>query len=262
MRTNIPSKILSIITVAFLAAISSMHAYSEVSAPLSIVSFGTPTLTLLRAEPGAVATMSSTYPAFIEFSRTNQTTKGSIGALGSFEMNMSANMNYADGVHRLYDKTKSAYWLALSTQGLFMQFSPPIDTNGDVWDESGKKYAFVLTMTEASFRGDVKPLDNGKTYLGGPGMAFKGIYIDSTSASTAGAVTINKSAGRVKIAAGQTSVIVTNDMAKTASHVFANVSTKDASAKSAQVTPADGSFEVTINAPTNQEVAVDFFIVN
>lgn len=255
----------NIITSIFLIAylLSGCALAADISASsVNVVAFENVPVSILRAQPGPVITSLSTYPNYIEFQRSGQQVKGSVGALGSFEMNMSVNMNYSDGTHRLYDKTQSAYWLALNTQGLFMQFSPPSQSTGDVWDESGQKYAFVLTMTEASFRGDVKPLDNGKTYLGRPGMAFKGIYIDSTSASTAGAITINKSAGRIKIAAGQTSVIVTNDLAKTASHVFANVATKDASAKSAQVTPADGSFEVTINAPTDQEVAVDFFIVN
>lgn len=229
---------------------------------VDVVSFNKAPISLLRTVPGPVATALSTYPNYIEFQRSGQAVKGAVGALGSFEMNMSVNMDYADGVHRLYDKKQAAYWLALNTQGLFMQFAPSMDTGGDVWDESGKRYAFVLTMGEASFRGDIKPLDNGKTSLGAPGMEFKGIYIDSELASTAGPVTINKSAGRIKFSAGQSSVVVTNSQAKNSSHIFANVSTKGASANSAQVTPGAGSFEVTLNASPNREVSVDFFIVN
>ena len=232
------------------------------SSALEVKSFEDVPISILRAAPGPVVSTLSTYPNFIEFQRSGQSVKGSIGALGSFEMNMSANMDYADGVHRLYEKTQDAYWLALNTQGLFMQFAPAMNTNGDVWDESGKKYAFVLTMGEASFRGDIKPMDNGETSLGAPGMAFKGIHIDSEEMTVAGPVTINKSAGRIKFSAGQSSVVVTSAQSKTSSHIFANVATKGAAANSAQVTPGAGSFEVTLNSPADKDVSVDFFIVN
>lgn len=229
---------------------------------VDVVAFERPPISLLRAKPGPVATSLSTYPNYIEFQRSGQSVKGSVGALGSFEMNLAVNMDYADGVHRLYEKTKSAYWLALNTQGLYLQYAPPMDTDGDVWDDSGRKYGFVLTMDEASFNGDIKPLVNGKTSLGSQGMSFKRLFIDSESSSNTGAVTINKSAGRIKFSAGQSSVVVTNSLSKASSHVFANVTTKGASAKSAQVTPAIGSFEVTLNEVPDREVSVDFFMVN
>ncbi|MBM5460296.1 hypothetical protein H8F21_22280 [Pseudomonas sp. P66] len=229
---------------------------------IDVVAFEKPPISMLRAKPGPVATSLSTFPNYIEFQRSGQSVKGSVGALGSFEMNLAVNMDYADGVHRLYEKTKSAYWLALNTQGLYLQYAPPMDTDGDVWDDSGRKYGFVLTMDEASFNGDIKPLTNGKTSLGSPSMSFKRIFIDSESAATAGPVTINKSAGRIKFSPGQTSVVVTNSLAKASSHVFGNVTTKGATANSAQITPALGSFEVTLNEAPDREVSVDFFIVN
>lgn len=252
--------ILALFSACFFA--SAPVSADEVSSPINIVSHDKVPLSMLRSVPGAVATSTSTYPNYIEFQRRGQNVKGSIGALGSFEMNMAVNMDYADGVHRLYEKSKNAYWLALNTEGLYMQFAPPMDTAGDVWDESGRKYAFVLSMNEASFQGDVKPLVNGKTSLGAPGREFKGIYIDSEIASKAGPVTINKSAGRIKFSAGQSSVVVTSSQSKTSSHIFSNVATKGAAANSAQATPGSGSFEVTLNSPADKDVSVDFFIVN
>lgn len=88
------------------------------------------------------------------------------------------------------------------------------------------------------------------------------LYADYTNTGTVGAVTINKASGRVNIAAAGTSVVVTNSFCTAAAHVFANVSTADNTAKSAQVTPAAGSFTVTLNAAATGQVAIDFFIVN
>lgn len=86
-------------------------------------------------------------------------------------------------------------------------------------------------------------------------------YTDTTSAP--GAAIINKPAGRIKIAAGQTSVVITNNCCFTTSIVRAEIEgTFDATAKSLQVTPAAGGFTITLNAACTAAVVVSFHIIN
>lgn len=242
-------------------AISAISADKSVG-PINIVSHGEAPLTMLRSVPGPIAKSISTYPSYIEFQRNNQSIKGSMGALGSFEMNMSVNMDYADGTHRLYDKTKNAYWLALNTKGLYMQHAPAMDTKGDVWNESGKKYAFILSNEEATFRGDIKPMENGRSSLGTKDRRFDSLHIDDGKADRPGSATIHKSAGRVVVAAGESRLIVTSRFARPESHIFSNVATFGSSAHNAQITPMTGKFEVTLDKVADRDTSVDFFIVN
>lgn len=106
------------------------------------------------------------------------------------------------------------------------------------------------------------PGTNGGTDLGSAAIGWKRQYLDYTNTGTVGAVTINKAVGRVNIAAGQLTIVVTCSFCTAAAHVFPNLTTVDATAKSAQITPAAGSFTVTLNAACTAQVAVDFHIVN
>jgi hypothetical protein len=103
---------------------------------------------------------------------------------------------------------------------------------------------------------------NGNYSLGSSTLGWKRLFIDYTNTGTVGAVTINKAAGRVNIAAAGTSVVVTNSLCTVNAHVFANITTTDGTAKTAQVTPAAGSFTITLNTSATGQVAIDFFIVN
>jgi hypothetical protein len=71
---------------------------------------------------------------FIEFKRDNRLERGSIGALGNFEMNISYNMDYGDTVHRYYNSLKNAFWIAMQDDGVFLQFAPKnyVGTD-DIW---------------------------------------------------------------------------------------------------------------------------------
>lgn len=91
---------------------------------------------------------------------------------------------------------------------------------------------------------------------------WKRLYMDSTNTGTVGAVTINKAAGRVNIAAAGTSVVVTNSLVTAASKVFVVISTADATAVLKNVVPAAGSFTITLNAATTAQTSLDFFVVN
>jgi hypothetical protein len=83
-------------------------------------------------------------PTFTEYQRTDipGTAKVSVGMLGSPEANLSFNMDYTTGLHKYYDSTKDAMWLALSGGNYAMQFAPPNSTGADIWDDTGNRYLF------------------------------------------------------------------------------------------------------------------------
>lgn len=102
------------------------------------------------------------------------------------------------------------------------------------------------------------------TPIGGTTKAaggFTTLDIDYTNTATVGAVTINKASGRVNIAAAGTSVIVTNNLVTAASHVFAVMSSADATGRVISVVPAAGSFTINIVANTAQ-ASFDFVVFN
>ncbi len=79
--------------------------------------------------------------AFLEFKRTDGfagESKVSVGMLGGTEANLSFNMNYEDDVHRYYDPSKNATWLALGSFGWQIQFAPT-GYAPDMWTNSGKR---------------------------------------------------------------------------------------------------------------------------
>jgi hypothetical protein len=78
---------------------------------------------------------------------------------------------------------------------------------------------------------------------------------------TTGAITINKPAGGVRLAAGQSSVVVTNSLVTTSTHILATVATNDSTLKSVNVVPATGSFTVTGNAAATGEVLIRWVII-
>jgi hypothetical protein len=101
----------------------------------------------------------------------------------------------------------------------------------------------------------------GTASLGQAATGFSKLYIDYTNTGTVGAVTINKAAGRVNIAAAGSSVVVTNSFVTAASHVMVIASTADATARVTSVVPAAGSFTINTVATTAQ-TSFDFFVIN
>lgn len=85
-------------------------------------------------------------------------------------------------------------------------------------------------------------------------------YTDTTAVP--GAATINKPAGRVKLAAGQSTLIVTSSYCFAASIVRATLETVDGTLKSLVVTPAAGSFTITGNANCTGACVISFVIEN
>lgn len=84
----------------------------------------------------------------------------------------------------------------------------------------------------------------------------------NTTAGTTGAQTINKTSGSVNFAAGASTLVVTNNLASTTSQIFVTVYGTDATAISARVTRAAGSFTITLNAAATAETAVGFLVIN
>ena len=107
----------------------------------------------------------------------------------------------------------------------------------------------------------VAPIVNASGALGAPNIGWTKLYIDFTNTGTVGAVTINKAAGRVNIAAAGTSVVVTNSFVTAASHVLAIMSSADATGRVISVVPAAGSFTLNTVATTAQS-SFDFFVIN
>ena len=110
--------------------------------------------------------------------------------------------------------------------------------------------------------GAFSPLAAGTVDLGVLNFGVRKVYIDATVTGTVGAVTINKSAGRVIVAAGQSSVVVTNSLADAASLVFAQLATQDATATGVKsVVCAAGSFTINLAAAATGNTLVNFFLL-
>lgn len=112
----------------------------------------------------------------------------------------------------------------------------------------------------ATFGGNILPTD-AVTKIGGPSNKLAQLYTDYTDTGVVGAVTINKMAGRVNIAAGGTSVVVTNSLVTAASKVIAIAATNDATAHVSNVVRSAGSFTINVTATTAQ-TAFDFIVFN
>lgn len=221
----------------------------------------TPPLYMLHSVPGPMARSLSSYSNYWEFERSGSAVKGSVGALGSFEMNLSTNMDYATGTHRFYDNTKDAYWLALGTHGFFLQYAPKTTAAGNVWDAGGNQYGFKITVDAAEFNGDVTPIASGAASLGSPAKRYRELYVQREIAGVIGTVTINAASGRAFIPVGQTSVVVYNNMVGTETLVLSNVSGGNQYIGSNAV-PSLGQIVLHIHSAQSFDVPVDFFLMN
>lgn len=84
-------------------------------------------------------------------------------------------------------------------------------------------------------------------------------YTDSTAVP--GAATINKPAGRVKLSAGQTSLVVTNSLVAATSIIKLQLETADATLIRVIPVPAAGSFTITGNAAATAAVTITFEVL-
>lgn len=82
-------------------------------------------------------------PTFIEMFKGNgsnsaRSLKGSMGFLGTTEMNLSINMDYRTGSHKYYDATLPAAWIYLGhTNGFGIQYVPANNPNSAIYATYG-----------------------------------------------------------------------------------------------------------------------------
>ena len=124
----------------------------------------------------------------------------------------------------------------------------------DTFLSRGAAGAVILTNDGAT---------TGTATLGKAAVGLKGLYADYTNSGTIGAVTISKMAGRANIAAGASSVVVTNTLCTAASKVFASLVANDVTALYIRsVIPGAGSFTIATTANATANTAVDWFLLN
>lgn len=106
------------------------------------------------------------------------------------------------------------------------------------------------------------PLTPSAVKLGKAGYGWGSFSLDYNITATVGAVTINKPCGRVNIAAGASSVVVTNALVSPNSIVIAQLAAIDATLTYVKaVVPASGSFTITGNANATANCAVNFLVI-
>lgn len=121
----------------------------------------------------------------------------------------------------------------------------------------------LVSYLELDDTGAFSPAAAGISNLGKATSGWGRVYISGTISVTAGAQTINKSAGVFKVAAGAASATITNSFVSANSVVLAVLQTADATATQLlRVTPAAGSFQVVLNANAAAAVNVGFTVIN
>lgn len=104
--------------------------------------------------------------------------------------------------------------------------------------------------------------DGGAAYtIGSGGSGFNGYFAQYTNTATVGPVVINKPSGRVNMASGAASVVVTNSLVTADSHVLVTRRTNDTTALLSYVTSTAGSFTIFAAAAATANTAFDFFVV-
>lgn len=147
----------------------------------------------------------------------------------------------------------STIWAALSLPSSPVGSIPFVFTDGATI--ATDVVNFFYTQAGVGLTGTLQNLQ--LTVAGG----IRQTYTDTTT--TPGAVTINKPSGRIKMAAGQTSIVVTSQFAFLSSIIRAAIEGAfDATATRLQVTPANGSFTITANAACTTALVINFDILN
>lgn len=189
---------------------------------------------------------------------------GAFGGIGGF---WSA---YSNGGYTAYVDNSGAQ----TTRG-FVGFGPTLFTGGSPSDfgfrssgdllfaSSGGTTELRISTGVATFTGSIAGATNGASDLGTSSIGFKRLYLDYTNTATIGAVTINKAAGRVNIAAAATSIVVTNSLVTAASKVDAWPAAADANTpRLTSCVPGAGTFTITVTPAPAADQAWDFLVIN
>jgi hypothetical protein len=141
--------------------------------------------------------------------------------------------------------------------------SAPLELKGNR-ASTGSAVAVWITNTDPLTTAGDHVVDFGPSDAGAAVsyIDIVGAYgMDGTDASgTPGATTINQPAGRVAVAAAASTLVVTNSIVTADSIVVPVVETIDATCTYARVTPAAGSFTITMEAACTANTDVSFVV--
>lgn len=140
-----------------------------------------------------------------------------------------------------------------------------VDANGNFGGElhfGTKADSGILTdLMYLDAAGVFRPTLQGGIQLGKASFGFSQLFLDFLASGGVGAQIINKAAGRSGIAAGQTSVVITNNKITANSVVLPVLETADATAKSIIAIPAGGTCTFTLNAAATGQVSFSFAVI-
>lgn len=165
---------------------------------------------------------------------------GLVEYLGNDVYKRLAGINfYASGVDSLFVGGKMRFGTTADITGVFTEY------------------------LELSNVGAFGPISQGSARLGQASKGYSRLTLDYTNSGTIGAVVINKPCGRANIAAGQSSVVITNNLITSNSEVFANLVGTDGTLLYIRVViPAAGQVTITGNANATGNTAVAFLVIN
>lgn len=215
---------------------------SNGSANIAAASVSAGAFTALTVTGSGGALFSSTQTSLYEVISRNTSSNASARA------GLSAK-NDGSGVGSL-EKMSSGFTTAGIIASNDMVLRNTVSGNVDVYNSYAS--GDIQFAAGASSTANMKVESTGK-------ISFPGT---NTSGGTTGAQTINKVSGSVNFAAGASTLVVTNSLATTTSVIIVTVYGSDATATSARVTRASGSFTITLNAIATAETAVGFMVIN
>jgi len=122
----------------------------------------------------------------------------------------------------------------------------------------------TLNFGTAGASGSTTNISIGSLLGGGQINLNEKVFFQATeiAAGTTGNQTINLPMGSVNFAAAATSLVVTNSLATITSNIIPFMLSNDATAKSASIVRAAGSFTIHLNAAATAETRVGFVVFN
>lgn len=150
------------------------------------------------------------------------------------------------------------------TQGIYTSsYATPLWVNNDAvrLGATGNTIKVIAKATAGQTLNTFEAQDSANVLMGGFGPTGELVFSRTVTApGTTGAVTINKPSGTVNIAAGGTTVIVTNSIVASTSFVHVALRTDDATATIKNCVPASGSFAINLTAAATAEVSISFVV--
>jgi hypothetical protein len=175
-----------------------------------------------------------------------------LGPSNNWRIYSVANSNLRIGANGTNDFFWEAYWAS----GIANKFKSP---NG------ATAYPIIVALASPSQTANIQEWqDSVNTVLAAVSKDGKLIFnATNTATGTTGARTINKPSGTANIAAGGTSVTVTNSLVSASSIVYCVIRTNDANATAIKnVVPAAGSFTINLTTAPAAEISVGFIVYN